>query len=204
MRMLVVDNHPLIRKGISVVISGEMNIEIHEAGNIDEAIAKFEKQHFHIVLIDLKLGREQGMDVIRYVSKMKLNTKVAILSSYISQAEFDVSEKLGVVYGYLLKNDSIEDIVYAIKTIGSGRKYYSPDVIKAVAEEVGNNPEDKLTKREREVFKQLQYGYSNMDIAQKLFLSEFTVKKHVSSILSKLNLSSRAQVACYFNNVNVS
>jgi two-component system nitrate/nitrite response regulator NarL len=203
MRILVVDDHPLVRKGIILVLSGDEKIEeIYESANIEEGISLLKQKEPDIAIVDLKLdNHENGMDLIERAKKFNKKTKFLILTSYLSVDNFDRAEKLGVD-GYIFKDAIDEDIRYAISVVKRDQKYYSPSVSKYCGNSgIDNEIKKHLTKREREVLNKLAQGMTNEDIAKSLYITKNTVKKHISNILSKLGLENRSQVVYYVNNV---
>lgn len=200
MKLLIVDDHPLVREGLVSMFSNENNIcEVREAGNLREALSILSKEKPDIAMVDLKLGCDSGLEVIAEGKKLSENTKYIMLTSYISKENFLKAEKMGLD-GYILKEAFAEDILYAINVVSRGKKYYDPGIMEYLEKSNHNNITDKLTEREKEVFEELGQGLSNEEIAKQLFISENTVKKHVSSILSKLNINHRAQVVLVVNN----
>lgn len=198
MNVVIVDDHPLARMGIISILSEDKNIQrIAEASSNKDAAEIVGKEKPEIAVIDLKLGREDGLDTVVYGKKMSPQTKYVILTSFISREEFDRAEELGVD-GYVLKEAVAEDILYAIESIGRGKKYYDPGVVSYLKKSrIDNDLTRTLTDREKDVLRELGKGLSNEEIAKQLFISSNTVKKHISSILSKLNFEHRTQAAIF-------
>lgn len=198
MRILLVDDHPLVRKGLSHVLSLENDMEIvAEAGNTNEAVTQFENTQPDLVLVDLMLGKEYGIDFIEKCSASDQLCKFIVLTSSAKHQDFKNAEKAGV-NGYVLKDALPEELVYAIRLVYQGRKYYDPDLVELMVNgSKENKPTDSLTDREMEVLIALGRGLCNKDIASKLFITEYTVKKHVSQILEKLDVSDRTQAALF-------
>lgn len=200
MNLIIIDDHPLVRKGLVAMLENYSNInKMMESSNIGEALRIIEIEKPDLALVDLKLGSEDGLEVVVRGKKISIDTKFVILTSYISREEFLRAEKIGLD-GYLLKDAYTEDIIYAINLVYRGKKYYDPGIIKYKDYDADDNLVSQLTDREKEVLRELGSGLSNEEIGKKLFISENTVKKHVSSILFKLNLSHRTQAAVFFNN----
>jgi two-component system nitrate/nitrite response regulator NarL len=200
MNILVVDDHPLVRKGITSTLSCEDNIDIVlEASNVKEAISIIISKKPNLAIVDLNLGKEDGLEIIKNL-KNKTNTKFIILTSSIKKEDFIRSEEAGVD-GYILKDAFAEDILYAIHVVLRGRKFIDPEITKYQVESTFDNGFTELTPREYDVLVELGKGLSNVEIAKKLFISEHTVKKHVSSILLKLQLNHRTQAALFVNQV---
>lgn len=191
MKILIVDDHPMVRRGVASILFNEKNIDsIMEAGGINEALSIMINDNIGLVLIDLRLDNERGLDLAGKIRNMQIETKIIFLTSSITYEEFLEGEKLQV-NGYILKEALPEDILYAINLVLRGKKYYDPEIKKK------DTCIDKLTDRERDVMQKLGDGLSNDEIASQLFISQYTVKKHVSNILNKLNLNNRSQVVLF-------
>jgi len=196
-KVLVVDDHPLARKGIMSILSVKENIDIIETSNVKEALYIIEKNKINVAIIDLKLGSEDGLEVVVEGKKISHNTKYIILTSFISGKDIQRAEKIGVD-GYILKEAMAEDILFALNSVIRGKKYYDPSIVTYYTEkDINKGKINQLSLREKEVLCELCKGFSNEKIAEVLFISVNTVKKHISSILSKLNLEHRTQVALY-------
>lgn len=203
MKILIVDDHPLVRKGICSILAMDPSYEIiGEAENILKAMDILSKKNPDLVIIDLRLKNESGLELLKKVRKSYLMCKLVILTSSTDQEDFIQAEQLGID-GYILKEALPDEFLYALNIIFRGRKYYDPIMIDAVVK--GNDTEvvDKLTPRERDVLDALGKGMKNCDIARQLYITEYTVKKHVGQILDKLGLDDRTQAALYANNLSV-
>lgn len=200
MKLLIVDDHFLVRKGLISMFVEDKNIEyIKEASNIKEAADIITKYKPDVVLVDLKLGKEDGLELILKSKKLDMSSKFIIITSFISQENFLKAEHIGVD-GYILKDAFSEDIFYAISAVNRGKKYYDPSIVGYKEKDEESLMVEVLTGREKEVLRELGKGYSNDEIAKQLYISQNTVKKHVSSILAKLNISQRAQAVFLVNN----
>lgn len=200
MRIVIVDDHPLVRKGLAAVLSNEPDIEIvGEASGVEGALIAIEELKPDLSLIDLKLCNECGLDIIERINREEVKSKFAILTSSINEEDFRHSEEVKVD-GYILKEALIDEILYAIRVIVRGRKYYDPGVLDILMKKNDEGLIEDLTERERDVLIALGKGLNNKDIAKNLYITEYTVKKHVSQILSKLELRDRTQAALYANN----
>lgn len=198
MNVLVVDDHPLIRSGIKSAILLEDNIGyVDEAANISEAISKFDNFKFDLAVLDLYLGKESAFNLIEILRKKNSEIKILILTSSMKKEDFQKAKKLKVE-GYVLKEAYIEDIIYAMNVILRGKIFYDPDIL----EFSNDNTQSSLTNREYDVLIELGKGLPNLDIAKNLYISEHTVKKHISSILAKLELSNRTELALYAANIS--
>lgn len=200
MKLLIIDDHPLVRRGLVSMLSNESCMyDVKEAGNLMEAMDILTNEKPNIAMVDLKLGLENGIEIVAKGRELSQNTKYLMLTSFISYEDFLKAEKVGMD-GYILKEALVEDILYAINLVSRGKKYYDPGIIEYMESNNNKGITDQLTDREREVFEELGQGLSNDEIAKQLFISTNTVKKHVSSIMSKLNLSHRTQVVMLINN----
>ncbi len=199
MKLLLIDDHPLVRKGLQFVLSLENDMEvIGEASNSTEAFTLLENQTPDIALVDLRLGTEYGLDIVEQCLKnYNISCKFIILTSSADEYDFRKAKEVGA-YGYVLKEAFPEELLYAIRLVNRGRKYYDPGIISEIMKESSTDTNTEvLTPREHEVLLSLGEGLCNKDIGKKLFISEYTVKKHVSQILAKLGLTDRTQAALY-------
>lgn len=200
MKLLIVDDHPLVRKGINAILSLEDNIdEVIEASNTDEALKLLAISTPQIAVVDINLGKANGLEFIEKAKEENFNTSFIVLTSSSRKSDFERAQSLGVD-GYVLKGAYTEDIIYALRVVLRGQKYYDPEIV----QQSWNNKEEKtdldeLTLREKDVLFELGLGLSNAEIAKKLYISEHTVKKHISSMLSKMSFNHRTEAALYAN-----
>ncbi len=195
MKILVVDDHPMVRKGLVLTLSLEENVEaIDEASNVEEAVGLILNNQPDIAIVDLRLGDEDGLEIVSRIKKKALDTKFIILTSSIRKEDFLRAKDLGVE-GYVLKEAFAEDILYAFRIVKRGKKFFDPEIMQYQEKRSENRELQQLTQRETDVLAELGSGKSNVEIAGSLFISEHTVKKHVSNILLKLQLSHRTQAA---------
>jgi two-component system nitrate/nitrite response regulator NarL len=130
MKIVSVDNHPVVRQGLISMLTNEESIEeVKEAASIQETMNIITKEEIEIVIVDPKLDNEDGLDIVQRAKNMDLKTKFIILTEIISQDDFKKAEQLGVD-GYILKEAYVEDILYAIRVISRGKKYYYSEVLK--------------------------------------------------------------------------
>lgn len=203
MKIVIVDDHPLVRRGLAAVISMQSNLEFAgEATNGQEALLVIEEIQPDLVLIDLKLADESGLDIIKAARIRGISSKFILLTSSASREDFLKAEEV-LVDGYVLKEALPEELLFAIQLVHKGRKYYDPGLMEDKMRMSGNSPTDELTPKEKEVLIELGQGACNREIASRLFISEFTVKKHVSQILAKLQVADRTQAALYANAVGL-
>lgn len=197
MSILVVDDHPIVRKGIIDILTiNKLSSNIYETGCIKDTLELLKIIPVNIIIVDLNLGKENGFDLIESVRKNYDYLKYVVLTSSYNYMDFKKAQQLNVD-GYILKDSFIEDILYAFKVVRRGEKYYSPLLrTKSIH---GFEPKEliDLTSREKEVFMYLSQGFTNNQISSLLFISEGTTKKHISNILSKLNLKNRLEVVLF-------
>lgn len=203
-RILIVEDYELIRSGIKQVVSRQEDMEvIAEVDNTSDAIDTTFQLNPDVVLMDLKLGEDSygGIKATRKIKENSYNTKVLILSFY-DDLDHITSAVDARVDGYLLKDVDPDELVKAIRTINSGKSVIHPAIATKMMHQMAEKGEtdDKkkrifheLSSRELEVYKLLTKGLANKDIASKLFISEATVKAHISSILRKLDVTARTQ-----------
>lgn len=204
MKIIVADHHPLTRIGIKTILSESKGImDIIEASGIKEALHLIEREMPCAAIVDLQLADGNGLQIIAQGKKMSPHTKFIILSSCISKDDFLKAEELGVD-GYILKESTAEDIIFIVDSIVRGKKYYDPGVVKYCWQENKFDSRiDRLSKREIEVLSEIGKGLSNEEIAEQLYISVNTVKKHVSSILAKLSMEHRTQAALFVKSANI-
>ncbi|MCI0183435.1 MAG: response regulator transcription factor [Acidibacillus sp.] len=196
MRIVIVDDHPLVRAGLIAVLSSVPEVtSVIEASTGAQALNAVIQESPDLMLVDLKLGAESGLDVIASCRPHATTCRYMILTSSISRHDFTRAMKLHVD-GYALKEVLPEELLYAIKVVTRGRRYVDP-LFLAWEEDSQPHLLEALTSKEREVLTQLSLGKSNRAIAESLYITEYTVKKHVSQILAKLHLEDRTQAALY-------
>lgn len=197
MRLLIVDDHDIVRKGLVNMLKGESEFDqIQEASNIEEAKKILTIDRPDIALVDVNLKRQNGLDLIEEVNGRDIITKFVIFTSSSRRDDFVRAKALNV-HGYILKDSNVEDILYGIKSIGRGRKFYDDQLIQVQHSNERSIVLESLTEREKEIFKEIGRGLTNAQIAEKLYITENTVKKHISSLLSKIGMSRRTEVALY-------
>ncbi|MEK0316219.1 response regulator transcription factor [Cohnella sp. 56] len=195
MRIVIVDDHPLVRKGLKAVLSVEEGVEIvGEAETVLGALSVIEVAKPDLVILDIRLGAESGYDLVR--SLRHLHCRFMMLTSSAAEADIRRAKECGAD-GYVLKEAAPEELLLAVKMIGRGRKYFDQSLLGTLLRKETDDPLERLTPKEKEVLSALGEGLSNSAVAKKLIISEFTVKKHVSRIFQKLNLSDRTQAALY-------
>lgn len=198
MKVLIVDDHPMVRKGLVSTLSAEEKIEeIKESSNVEESVRILSSYDPDIAILDLRLGKEDGLDIVTRSREKGTKTKFLILTSSSRKEDFIRAQKIGVD-GFILKEAFPEDIIYAIHVVARGKKFYDPEITQSVRAE--DDELRELTIREKDVLLELGKGLNNIQIANRLYISENTVKKHISSIFTKLGINHRVEAALYVNN----
>lgn len=203
MKVVIVDDHPLVRKGLTSILSLDGTMEVlGEATNSREALELFKTSKPDLVLVDLRLGNESGLDLIRDAKRLGLACKFVVLTSSSEENDFKRAKELGVE-GYILKEALPEELLHALNVIRKGRKYYDTAVLDMLMNSSNLIEEDgqieQLTPKEKEILIELGKGHSNREISKILYITEYTVKKHVSQVFAKLGLADRTQAALYAN-----
>jgi DNA-binding NarL/FixJ family response regulator len=187
-RVLTVDDHPLLRSGIAAVIEGEEDIMVvAEATNGKEAVESFRLHHPDVTLMDLQMPVMNGIDAILAIRREFPGARIVILTTYDGDVQAVRALKAGAV-GYLLKSMLREELVNTIRSIHAGRRSIPSKIAAGIAEHVAD---ETLSAREIEVLRKVATGTSNKIIASQLGVSEATVKSHMKSILSKLGANDR-------------
>jgi NarL family two-component system response regulator LiaR len=201
-RVLVVDDHAIVRKGICALLATEPGIQVvGEAKEGQEAVAKTARLRPEVVLMDLVMPGMDGLEAIRRILADQPEVRILVLTSFAGDDKIFAAIRAGAL-GYLLKDSGPEELILAIKQVHSGQSSLHPAIARRLLQELSHNPDraakaEALTERELEVLRQVAKGLSNDEIARHLSISEATVRTHVSNILAKLSLDSRTQAALY-------
>ncbi len=201
-RVLVADDHPLVREGLRGLISAEPDMElVGEAANGAEAVEKAAALDPDIILLDLLMPVKSGLEAIIEIKEHDPHAKILVVTSFAEDEQIFPAIKAGAL-GYLLKDASPRDLLQAIRDVRLGESWLHPAIARRLVRQLsepsaGSASETSLTEREVEVLKLLAQGLSNQGIADNLVVSERTVGKHVGNILEKLHLANRTQAALY-------
>jgi two-component system, NarL family, response regulator len=189
-RVLIADDHPIVRSGLSKIIEYAPNIEaIAEANTGTEAVQLFHQHQPDVVLMDLKMPEMGGVDAIAAIRQDYPNAHIIILTTYDGDEDIYRGLQAGA-RGYLLKTVSREELITAIQRVHAGQKYIPAEIGARLAERMSS---PQLTDRERQVLLLMTEGKNNLEIATVLNVSEGTIKFHVNGILRKLDVSDRTQ-----------
>lgn len=189
-RVLVVDDHPVVRAGLGAIIGYQEDMtSVGEAASAAEAIALFESGTPDVTLVDLSLPDLNGIELIALLHAKSAAARFLVLTANAGGSEIGKALKAGA-HAYLFKNAPSEELLSAIRTVFSGGRYLSPAAGRK-ADEIATQP--GLTVRELEVLQWIARGYSNLQIAHEVGVTENTIKFHVKNVLSKLGVGSRSK-----------
>jgi len=187
-RILMVDDHPLMREGIAAVIQGEEGIVVvGEADNGQQAVEMFRQHRPDVTLMDLQMPTMNGIEAMKAIRQEFPAARFIVLTTYQGDVQALRALKAGAA-GYLLKSMIWKDLPESIRVVHSGRRRIPPEVAAALAEHVAD---DLLSEREVEVLRRVAQGNSNKAIAAELSVSEATIKAHMKSVLAKLGANDR-------------
>jgi NarL family two-component system response regulator LiaR len=201
-RILVVDDHAIIRKGIAAVLDLIPDMQLAgEAGNGMEAITQDELLQPDVILMDLVMPDMDGIEAIRQIKSKRPAARILVLTTFSGEEMVFPAIKAGAL-GYHLKDSSPETLVEAIREVHQGEASLHPVIARKVLSEIAvpsaeRPTTDPLTPRELDVLHLVAQGYENREIAEKLVISDATVRTHLSNIMNKLHLASRTQAALY-------
>ena len=188
-RVLTVDDHPLLREGIAALIKGEPDMKVvAESSDGEEAIKQFRLHRPDVTLMDLQMPSLDGTEAIRRIRDEFPNARIIVLSTYSGDVQVLKAIKAGA-RGYILKGHVHRELLDAIRSVHAGHKRLPPEVAAELAEHAAD---DALSSREIDVLRLIGTGNSNKQIADKLSIGETTVKSHITNILSKLGANDRA------------
>jgi DNA-binding NarL/FixJ family response regulator len=188
-RILAVDDHPLLRKGIAALVNAEPDLKlVAEASNGKEAIDAFRSHQPDVTLMDLQMPEADGLEAINAIRHEFPEARIIVLTTYSGDTQVLRALKAGA-RGYILKGHVHKELLDTIRAVHAGQKRIPPEI---AAELADHATDDALTEREIEVLRLIAAGNSNKQIADQLSIGEATVKSHVTNILSKLGANDRA------------
>jgi len=189
-RILIVDDHPIVRDGLALLLGSDPGFEL--AGSVDgaeKALAFIGRNAVHIVLLDLRMPRTSGLEVLPSILAFPNAPKVIVLSSFNFDEEIYQAAKAGA-HGYIMKDASGAQILGAIRAVAAGKSYFPNGIAARIAE---RHERSGLSPRELEVLDMMAKGLTNKEIAQVLMISQFTVRTHIVHIFAKLAASDRTE-----------
>ncbi len=189
-RILVVEDHHVVRQGLVALLSVADGVEVvGQAGDGAEALTKFETHHPDVTLIDLRLPKLSGVEVIQRVRAEHANARFIVLTTYDGDEDIFRALQAGA-RAYLLKGMTVDVLLSAIRSVHAGKSIVPPAIAQKLAERMAT---EQLTNREQDVLEQIVRGKSNKEIGIELDISEATVKTHINNLLGKLGVSDRTQ-----------
>ena len=199
-RVLVADDQSMVRAGFRMLLAGEEDIEVvAEASNGLEAVDKAARFEPAVILMDIRMPELDGLQATRHILAADDTARILILTTF-DLDEYVYEALRAGASGFVLKDDSPEQLIAAIRTVAAGEALLSPTVTKRVIAKFARLPRpsppkelDELTQRELDVFRLIARGLSNAEIGEELYISETTVKTHITHILQKLDLRDRVQ-----------
>ena len=201
-RIFIADDHAIVREGLRALLATEPDLElVGEASDGIQAVSKVHALKPDVILLDMVMPRMDGLEAIVEIKKSWPEAKIIVLTSFSDDEKVFSAIRSGAL-GYLLKESSPQDLLQAIHSVARGEGFLSPTIASKVMREINQPPKlpptkDPLTEREVEILQLVAKGLTNDEIAEKLVVSERTVRTHVSNILAKLQLANRTQAALY-------
>lgn len=201
-RVMIVDDHPVVRRGIKSLLEEEENIQVvGEAVNGRDAIEQVAALQPDVILMDLVMPEMGGVEAIEKLTAAYPSIRILVMTSFAADDKVFPSIKAGAL-GYLLKDSDPEDLIRMIWQVYRGELSIHPSIARKVIHELNRPPQEPLTpspltEREMEILQLLAQGVENKQIALRLFVREATVRTHVSNILGKLQLANRVQATLY-------
>lgn len=191
-RVLIVDDHPVVRDGVRGLLTGEEDIEVvGEATNGKEAVRKAVAMSPHVVLMDLRMPQMNGVDAIRAMEERGVTAHVLVLTTFDTDQDVLAAIEAGAT-GYLLKDAPHEDLVRAVRAAARGETVLASSVGAKLVDQMRRPVKETLSDRELEVLRLVAGGASNRELAERLYISEATVKSHLVHIYTKLGVNDRA------------
>jgi NarL family two-component system response regulator LiaR len=201
-RVLVTDDHPVVRHGLLVLLQDQDGIDVvAEAADGKEALELVGRLAPDVVLMDLVMPVMDGVEATRRITARHPSTGVLVLTSFGGDSKLFPALDAGAL-GFLLKDASSDELMHAIRQVARGRPSFSPAVTRRLVRDASGDsaaepPSERLTEREVEVLREVAHGLSNDEIGEKLFISSATVRTHLGNIFGKLDISRRTQAVLY-------
>lgn len=210
--VMIADDHVLLREGLKQILDLEEDIDVvAQAGDGKEAVEKAMKCKPDVILLDINMPKMSGIEALRRFKDLGASSKIIMLTIHDDREYLCETIKIGA-NGYILKDSDADSLIKAIRDVNNGKTYIQPSVASLLIEEINSKEKETngdllkveaLTKREYEVLTLVAEGLNNREIAERLFISEKTVKNHVSNIFKKIHVNDRIQAAifAYRNNI---
>lgn len=202
-RILIVDDHPVVLRGTQALLAEINDLEVvGMASNGKDAIELNTRLKPDVILMDILMPKMDGIEAIQRIMDENPNAKILVLTSFITDERVFPAIKAGAL-GYILKDSNLDDLIKAIRQVHNGEPSLHPTVARRILQDFHTTPkaeistENSLTEREAEVLKLLAQGKGNQAIAEELVIAEVTVRTHISRILQKLHLENRVQASLY-------
>jgi len=191
-RILIIDDHPVVRAGLASMLNTQRGIEVvASAASGEEALAELETIRVDIILIDLRMPGMGGLQTIRAINLKKDPPRIIVLTSF--DTDEDIYQSVGAgAHGYVMKNASQDSLIEAIGMVHAGKRYFPADIASRLAERMARS---NLTAREHQILQLVAKGLTNKEIGQAFGISDKTARNHVNSIISKLEVSDRTEAA---------
>jgi DNA-binding NarL/FixJ family response regulator len=202
LRVLLVDDHGVVRAGIKGLVDAEGDMEVvGEASTAEEGLRRVGFDQPHVVVLDVRLPDRSGVEACRDIRSRFPEVKVLMLTSFADE-EALMSAILAGASGYVLKRVKTTDLIESIRRVGAGESLLDPEMTERLFERLRSGPKDdpllsKLSKQERTIVEHIAGGMTNRQIAEEMFLAEKTVKNYVSNLLAKMGMSRRSEAAAY-------
>jgi DNA-binding NarL/FixJ family response regulator len=191
-RLLIVDDHPVVRDGLRGLFTGEEGFEVvAEAGNGGDAVARAKAHDPDVVLMDLRMPGMDGVSAIRALAEAQVRARVLVLTTFDTDSDVLPAIEAGAT-GYLLKDAPRDDLLRAVRSAAAGEAVLSPTVASRLLDQVRQPVKETVSQRELEVLQLIASGATNREVAERLFVSEATVKTHLLHIYAKLGVNDRA------------
>jgi DNA-binding NarL/FixJ family response regulator len=201
--ILIADDHSIVREGLKQLLDLEADFKVvGQASNGAETIDKVRELRPDVLLLDINMPVMNGINALKKIKEEGFNTNVVVLTLHEDREYLLETMQIGAT-GYILKDSDSATLYKAIRDANNGESYIQPKLAAELVKEFNKprgvrlKPENELTQREYEVLSLIAEGFNNKEIADELYISEKTVKNHVSSIFRKINVSDRTQAAIY-------
>ena len=192
-KVLIVDDHAIVRRGVREIAEGIPEVAlVNETGSGEQALKMMSSCDYDILLLDISMPGESGLEILQQVKKNSRNTRVIMLSMH-SDEHYVIRALKSGASGYVTKDNTPEELEEAVMTVWQGEKYLSSDIGDSLPEDIESYPEVKFSNRESQVVRMLAKGMNDKDIAKSLEISEKTVQIYTSSIYRKLGTKNRTE-----------